>query len=186
MINTSTTGNAAIMEFNVRCSDCVQVKTFTSGVSISKVAAIRLLMLSLDFMSAPSGRRPRLLSLHVCFQKFLCLFQVQAILIWPGNFDRKFTTTVRTYSPNLRRQLIKHIAIPTFSFCQYMRYSPFPVQPDHLLQYASFLARSLKARLYETISIFWPYCTGNSAFPVHCLTTGLSNRCLRVSTVSRD
>lgn len=30
-------------------------------------------------------------------------------------------------------------------FCQYMGYSPVPAQPDHLLQYAAFLARSLKA-----------------------------------------
>ena len=30
-------------------------------------------------------------------------------------------------------------------FCAYMGYPPVPVQPDHLLQYAAFLARSLKA-----------------------------------------
>lgn len=30
-------------------------------------------------------------------------------------------------------------------FCLYMGYPPVPVQPDHLLQYAAFLARTLKA-----------------------------------------
>lgn len=30
-------------------------------------------------------------------------------------------------------------------FCAYMGYPPLPVQPDHLLLYAAFLARSLKA-----------------------------------------
>jgi hypothetical protein len=30
-------------------------------------------------------------------------------------------------------------------FCQYMGYTPVPVQPEHLLQYATFLARTLKA-----------------------------------------
>jgi hypothetical protein len=29
-------------------------------------------------------------------------------------------------------------------FCNYMGYSPIPIQPQHLLQYAAFLARSLK------------------------------------------
>ena len=58
---------------------------------------------------------------HVWLQWLFRLFQVYAIHVWPDTCRRKFMN------------------------CQYMGYRPVPTDMDHLLQYAAFLARSLKA-----------------------------------------
>lgn len=57
---------------------------------------------------------------------------------WPCN--RRFFNFAPIFLRNLLRWRTKRIATP-----HYLGYSPVTIQTDHLLQYAAFLARSLKA-----------------------------------------
>ena len=57
-------------------------------------------------------------------------------------------------------------------FCAYMGYPPVPVQPDHLLQYAAFLARSLKATSVRSYLNIIGYFTKKWAYQTPCLIIG--------------
>lgn len=62
---------------------------------------------------------------------------------WQHNSTTRFSNTDHIFSPSLRRPCTK-LTATCISACHYMGYTLVPIHPAHLLQYATFLARSLK------------------------------------------
>ena len=64
------------------------------------------------------------------------------ISITSGNYLTKYQSQL--YAESTKATYKTHLDT-YLRFCLYMGYTPVPVQPDHLLQYAAFSARCLKA-----------------------------------------
>ena len=80
-----------------------------------------------------------------------CRFTV-AFSLFPGTRDDQLALQLQQEVLEFRSHLFAESTKKTYKthhdtflhFCHYLGYSPVPIQTDHLLQYATFLARSLK------------------------------------------